>query len=136
MYHHGNFYNAYLENIQKCNLKVNTWIGDSIEKSKIFNNNSIDFLFIDGCHDYPYVAEELLSWMPKLKKNSMVAGHDYSLSGIQKATKSVLGNVKVISNGNSYYKEIGKGLQTNWLQHNLIKFYKWRKNDRYSMFIR
>jgi len=140
MYHRDKnnmFYGAYTTNIEKCNLKVNTIIGDSVVQSNKFRDNTIDFLFLDGCHTYPYVEEELKAWLPKMKKNSMISGHDYSLQSIKTAVKNVLGDdVSITSNNNAYYKELGTGITGNIITHNLIKLIRWSKNESYSMFIR
>lgn len=49
----------------------------SVNASKKFKNESLDFIFIDACHDYECVKEDLNAWYPKLKKGGIIAGHDY-----------------------------------------------------------
>lgn len=101
------------DNVAKCGLDVNTVVGDSIECSKRFDDKSIDFLFIDGCHTYPYVKDELIAWLPKMKENSIISGHDYSSSdGIREAVKEVFMDreIKFTENKDSYYVEMGNGL--------------------------
>ena len=100
-----------MDNIRRCDIKANVLVGDSIEKSKEFKDKSIDFLFIDGCHSYPYVEEELKVWMPKLKKNSMICGHDYNTNAVKMAVKNVIGDVFETSTGQSYYQIFGKGIE-------------------------
>jgi len=39
-------------------------------------NDSVDILHIDGCHDYDAVAEDYNTWLTKLKKNGIVLFHD------------------------------------------------------------
>ena len=39
-------------------------------------NDSVDILHIDGCHDYDAVAEDYNAWLAKLKKNGIVLFHD------------------------------------------------------------
>lgn len=45
--------------------------------SEIFEDESLDFIYIDGNHAYEYVLEDLNVWFPKLKKGGVFSGHDY-----------------------------------------------------------
>ena len=49
----------------------------SMEAAKDFDNESIDFVYIDGNHFIKYVAEDIWEWTKKVKKGGIVAGHDY-----------------------------------------------------------
>ena len=42
-----------------------------------FENDSIDFIYIDGSHSEENVRRDLELYLPKLKKNGIIAGHDY-----------------------------------------------------------
>ena len=44
--------------------------------SQFFPNKSIDFLFIDGDHRYSEVKADLTVWLPKMKPDSLLCGHD------------------------------------------------------------
>ena len=48
--------------------------------SKFFLDHSLDMVFIDGAHDYESVMTDILSWLPKIKKNGLICGHDYECS--------------------------------------------------------
>ena len=104
-------YIAYNNNLRKAKAKVMTFIGDSIDVSKLFKDESIDFLFLDGDHTAPYVVEELKSWLPKMKPDSMIAGHDFLNSpDVQIACTLILKNVETTSTKSSYFKQIGEGV--------------------------
>jgi len=49
---------------------------DAVDKVK----EKLDFVYIDGNHDYQYVMDDLTNWTPKVKKGGLMAGHDYSRS--------------------------------------------------------
>ena len=45
--------------------------------SEIFEDESLDFVYIDANHAYDFVVEDINLWFPKLKKGGVFAGHDY-----------------------------------------------------------
>lgn len=49
---------------------------DSVTASAQFDNNSIDFLFLDADHRYQPFMDELKAWYPKLKAGATICGHD------------------------------------------------------------
>jgi len=102
----------FLENVAKYNIYLTAIQMDSILAAQHFNDKSVDFLFVDGNHTYPHTKEELLAWLPKMKENSVILGHDFSSSpDIQKAVHDVLNdNVGFTENKDSYIYTIGKGL--------------------------
>lgn len=44
---------------------------------ELFNDQSLDFVYIDANHKYEYVKQDLELWFPKLRKGGVFAGHDY-----------------------------------------------------------
>ena len=52
--------------------------GYSPEVCKDFQDNSVDFVYIDGLHDYDSVKADIEGWYPKVKTNGIISGHDYS----------------------------------------------------------
>lgn len=51
--------------------------GFSVEAAAQFDDETFDFIFIDGNHYYNYVYEDIFNWFPKLKKGGIISGHDY-----------------------------------------------------------
>lgn len=49
----------------------------SMEAVEHIPDSSLDFVFIDGNHDYSYVKEDLERWSEKVKVGGIIAGHDY-----------------------------------------------------------
>ena len=48
----------------------------SSEAVKMFGDGSLDFVYIDGNHDYKYVFEDIMMWYPKVKAGGYVTGDD------------------------------------------------------------
>lgn len=49
----------------------------SMDAVKDFENESIDFVFIDGNHGFKFVTEDIYEWSKKVRKGGVIAGHDY-----------------------------------------------------------
>lgn len=51
--------------------------GSSTCVAQQFEDGSLDFVFIDGSHDYTNVFADIKAWLPKVKKDGFIGGHDY-----------------------------------------------------------
>lgn len=51
----------------------------SDEASKLFENNTIDLLYIDSDHSSENVEKEINLWIDKIKKDGFISGHDFNL---------------------------------------------------------
>jgi len=71
---------------------INTIEDYSINAVKQFSDNYIDFLFIDGDHSYDAVVKDIECYLPKMKKNGIMAGHDIVKDDVKKAVDHVLKN--------------------------------------------
>lgn len=49
----------------------------SMEAVEDFEDESLDFVYIDANHEFRYIAEDLAEWTKKVKKGGIVSGHDY-----------------------------------------------------------
>lgn len=49
----------------------------SMEAVKDFDDESLDFVYIDGNHSFKYVAEDICEWSKKVRKGGTISGHDY-----------------------------------------------------------
>jgi hypothetical protein len=50
----------------------------SVEAAGFFAPGSLDFVYIDGAHDYAPVRADLEAWYPKLSEHGILAGHDWT----------------------------------------------------------
>lgn len=53
---------------------------------------SLDFLYIDGNHQAEYVWEDIVNFIPKVKKGGVIGGHDY-YNGFQRDHDGVITSV-------------------------------------------
>src|SRR3989338_7977478 len=44
---------------------------------KDFENESLDFVYIDGNHSFKYLTEDIFEWSKKVRKGGVISGHDY-----------------------------------------------------------
>lgn len=52
----------------------------SMEAAKDFEDESLDFVYIDGNHEYKFVKEDIEVWTKKVRKGGIVAGDDYYMT--------------------------------------------------------
>ena len=45
--------------------------------SQMFQDESLDFVYIDANHAYDFVKKDIQLWFPKVKKGGLFCGHDY-----------------------------------------------------------
>jgi hypothetical protein len=68
-------YNLFLENVKGfSNIEVLRMT--ALEASKLFPDNSLDVVYIDGIHDYENVSNDIKYWLPKVTR--YLCGHDYN----------------------------------------------------------
>ena len=58
----------------------------------MYQDNSLELVFIDAAHDYNNVCLDINAWLPKLKYNGILAGHDISFADVEKAVNLILKN--------------------------------------------
>jgi hypothetical protein len=77
---------AYTYNVSQIGNKIKTIVSLSHEASQYFEDGSVDVLFVDAGHSREAVLNDLKAWYPKMKNNSIMAGHDWtSWPGVKEA---------------------------------------------------
>jgi predicted O-methyltransferase YrrM len=64
----------------------------SLDASALFEDQSIDFLMLDGDHNYPAVKQDIQAWLPKMKKGGMLSGDDYRWPGVTQSVEETIGH--------------------------------------------
>jgi predicted O-methyltransferase YrrM len=69
------FYEETLKRLSNYNCTV---IRDfSLHASSHFEDNSLDFVYIDGNHDFVSCTNDISAWLRKVRVGGIIAGHDY-----------------------------------------------------------
>ena len=101
--------NVYEKFISKMNVykdRYKLYKMTSDDAVTFFKDNSLDFIFVDGLHEYDQVLKDCENYYPKLKSGGLMAGHDYNaIAGVRNA-------VDVFANRNN--KKVNLGMNDIW----------------------
>ena len=103
-----NLYEKFLQNIEPVKTLINPIRGESVMASKLYEPNSLDFIFIDASHDERSVREDLTYWMPRLKEDGMIAGDDVDNKGVANAVRWFFDTKKLEIVGRQWMVYLGK----------------------------
>ena len=78
---------------------------DSRLSPDFVENESLDFFFIDAGHSYKSVIKDLDAWLPKLKPDGWMIGHDINYPSVEKAVLDTIGFYEVGPDNVWFYKK-------------------------------
>lgn len=81
--------------IDKHHDNVHKIKNTSQNASDMFEDNSIDLVYIDADHSYDSVKNDIAYWYPKVKPGSLLAGHDYWIHDVKRAVDEIQPPIKV-----------------------------------------
>jgi|ERR1035437_1087246 hypothetical protein len=99
------FYDLFTHNIKPVKYAIgNIHKMFSVEASSLYKDDRLAFVFIDASHKYEDVKKDIQAWLPKVKTNGYIGGHDYhpDWQGVIDAVKEVIGEGNYIVSGNSW----------------------------------
>ena len=67
----------------------------SAQAASSFEDNSVDWVYVDGNHSYEFVKEDLNVWWPKISEGGAICGDDY-MEGKYQTDKLDFGVVKAV----------------------------------------
>ena len=88
-------YNEFINNTKPVSHLINPIKAISWEGAELYEDNSLEFVFLDAAHDYESVKKDLVSWFPKVKEGGVFAGHDYPHWEVYLAVNEFFGENKV-----------------------------------------
>jgi len=83
----------------------------SATAAELFNDQSVDAVYIDANHAYDFVKQDIEEWLPKIRPGGILGGHDYGDTknpGVSQAVNELLENVIVLAHGD-WYVHVGRG---------------------------
>lgn len=92
---YDNLYEIFLQNIEPVKESIGVVRKLSWDAASNYDDESLDFVFIDAGHDYESVKKDLVSWLPKIKKNGVIAGHDYYHEPVKRAVHEIIGSENI-----------------------------------------
>lgn len=94
----------YMQNLRRYpGLRVKLAPGDSALVVELFQEKSIDFLFIDGCHETAAVLRDVDRWVPKVATGGIIAGDDYGWESVRNAVHQRFHHIRVTPSGNVWW---------------------------------
>ena len=86
----GTLYDRFIENMKPVEGHYRPIRMESLKAAELYEDESLDFVFIDASHDYQNVKNDILAWYPKIKIGGKLAGHDYNWGTVRGAVHDLL----------------------------------------------
>lgn len=71
------YYGITKNNLKSISSKIKIIKNDSISESKKYDDEFFDIVYIDASHEYEYVKDDIIAWLPKVKIGGILSGDDY-----------------------------------------------------------
>lgn len=103
-------------------LNCNVIRAKSMDAVKVFDDNSLDFVYIDGNHEFTSEANDIHEWSKKVRPGGIISGHDY----IHYRASSLSHSYEVV-NAYTFAYRINPWFLTSRMPHDLIRSWFWVK---------
>jgi predicted O-methyltransferase YrrM len=98
-----------IQNLKEWGDRIEMVFEKSENVASRFEDESLDFVYIDGDHSYEGVMKDLTLYYPKVKKGGYLAGHDFdTLGSVKRAVMEYRNNNRIrsplhLTNNSSYF---------------------------------
>lgn len=99
-------YGIFQKNIAPVAPYVSVKRMDSLYAASTYDDESLDFVFIDAAHDYDSVKADIVAWLPKIKPGGHIAGHDYHWEGVNRAVNEAFDSKNIESHEDCWLYEV------------------------------
>lgn len=108
VYRYGSIYDAFLRSMKDGGVQevVRPIVSDSADAASLFEDRSLDFVFIDASHDFDGVRRDVAAWLPKVRVGGIFAGHDAGCPGLLNAVTAYVPRARVSIRGASWFHRV------------------------------
>lgn len=82
-------YRAAMTIMEKYGDRVTVLRSKSVDAAATFEDGTVDFVYVDGLHDFDSVMQDIRAWYPKVRSGGVIAGHDYSEEYLPEVKRAV-----------------------------------------------
>jgi hypothetical protein len=91
----GKLYEHFLDNMKPVEGYYKPVRASSTEAANLYEDGSLDFVFIDAAHDYDNVKADIAAWFPKVKEGGLIGGHDWGHPPVARAVQDSLPDIAI-----------------------------------------
>jgi hypothetical protein len=98
----------YDKRLRACR-NVTTLAMDSAHATRLVADKTLDFVYIDSIHSFRHVCRDIDLWLPKIRPNGLIGGHDYASKewpGVVRAVNLKLGIPDEVFSDTSWVKRV------------------------------
>jgi predicted O-methyltransferase YrrM len=105
----GTLYETFLNNMKPVEGLYRPMRMTSLEAAAQYEDESIDFLMLDGAHEYEAIKADILAFLPKMKNGGIITGDDvWEGTGPALAAQELLAEYGVSFPGVHFYAVINR----------------------------
>jgi cephalosporin hydroxylase len=91
------------DNAQQWGDRITIIKGRSLAVIDQIPDHSMDFIFHDSDHSYPFVKNEIQAYLPKLKSGGYSMGDDYNWGTVERSVKEAFGEKHRVTGKGVWY---------------------------------
>jgi len=114
----GSAFPCFRENMERGGVwnLIKTLQQPSVQAASLFDRESVDFIMVDGAHNYAGVRDDVRAWLPKLKQDGLMTGDDADWPGVLIGVHETipLSEVNIVNNGANWWYQKQRPARGRW----------------------